>query len=89
MSRWPAHAAISLEELLRCGLLLPRPGERAPRRILRVPYPDRTPAPPCPILWTGGRGRELTVPIFSARGRLLSYCRRADAWVSDPRLVYG
>ena len=80
---------ISLADLMRCGLLLPRAGERGPRRVLRVPHPDRAPPPPRPLLWSGERGRELTVPIISSRGRLLSYCTRGDGWTSDPRRVYG
>ena len=82
--------AISLDELLRCGLLLPRPGQRVPRKILRVPHPDLDPPPPRPILWSGA-GRELTIPIFSARRarRLLGYCRRGDGWTGDLPIVFG
>ena len=81
-SRWPLWAAISLDDLLRCGLLLPRPGERAPRRLLHVPRPDAVPPPRRPVCWSGEAGRDLTVPVFSARGRLQGYCKRGDAWTS-------
>ena len=87
--RWPAWAEISREDLLRWGLLLPRPGQRVPRKILRVPHPELTPPPPQPMCWSGERARELTVQIFSKRGRLLSYCRRGDGWTTDSRRVYG
>ena len=80
---------ISLADLMRWGLLLPLPGQRAPRRILRVPRPEAAPPPPAPTLWSGERGRELTVPIFSVVGRLLGYCRRGSGWTSDPRTVFG
>ncbi len=78
----PAWAAISLEELLRCGLLLPRPGEPRLRRILRLPDLSHIPPPPRPMAWSGKRGRDLTIPVFSARGRLQGYCKRGDAWTS-------
>lgn len=81
--------AIALDDLVRLGVLLPGPGQPRLRRILRVPHPDRAPPPPRPMMWTGDRGRELTVPVFDARRRLLSYCARGDGWASDPRLVYG
>lgn len=77
----PAWAAISLEELLRCGLLLPRPGEPRLRRILRLPDLSHIPPPPRPMAWSGEGGRDLWVPIFNGRGRLLAYCKRADGWV--------
>lgn len=95
---------VAHEDLLRCGLLLPRPGEAAPRRILRARWPGFGPpaaSPPRAHAWSGERGRELTIPIFappaarpfrSPRPRarvLIGYCKRADAWTSDPRLVYG
>lgn len=80
---------INREDLMRIGLLRQRPGERAPRRILRVPYPDRGPPPPRPLLWSGARGRALTIPVFDVRRRLLSYCARGDGWASDPRAVFG
>ena len=81
--------AISVDELLRCGLLLPRAGQRAPRRILRLPHPDRAPPPPRLLMWSGQAGREFVVPIFSARAKLLGYCRRGDGWTGDPRIVFG
>lgn len=91
MSRWPAWAVISRGDLLRYGLLLPRRGERVPRRILRVPRPDAVPAPARPMCWSGERGWELTIPVFSGRRarRLLGYCRRGDAWTSGAREVFG
>lgn len=88
-ARWPAWSAISLEDLVRLGLLLPRPGDRVPRRILRVPHPDRAPPPPRTMCWSGEAGRELTVPVFSAAGLLLGYCTRGDGWTSDPNTAFG
>jgi hypothetical protein len=88
--RWPRWAEISIEELVRLRLLLPRPGERVPRRILRVPRPDAVRAPAQPVRWSGERGLDLTIPIFARAGRkLIGYCARGDAWTSDPRVVYG
>lgn len=89
MNRWPDWMVISLDELLRLGLLLPRPGQRVPRKILRVPHPDRAPPPGSPVMWSGEAGRGLTVPVFSVAGRLLGYCKRGDGWTSDPRAAFG
>lgn len=87
--RWPAWAAVSLEDLLRIGLLRSLPGQRRPRRLLHVPHPDAIHAPARVMQWSGERGRDLVVPVFSARGRTLGYCRRGDAWTSRPAEVFG
>lgn len=87
--KFESWRAVDLEDLLRWGLLLPRQGQRKPRRILRVPRPDCAPPPPRPMSWSGEAGLDLTVPVFSSRGRLMGYCRGGDGWTSDPRRVYG
>ena len=89
MNRWPDWMVISLDELLRLGLLLPRPGQLVPRKILRVPHPDLAPPPPRAMIWSGERARALTIPVFDARAKLLGYCRRGDGWTGDPRIVFG
>lgn len=86
---------ISKEDLMRCGLLRPLPGERKPRRILRPSHSElcpRMPPPPAAHIWSGERGMALTIRVSArrrgARGRIY-YCRKGDAWTSDPWLVYG
>ena len=76
------------------GLLLPTQGQAAAglRRELRLPPPGwpRAPLAARQMCWSGAAA---PVPIWARRGvagrRLLGYCRRADAWVSEPREVFG
>ncbi len=89
----------TLAELEQMGLLGPAPGrgrrrlERARRRALaqagrggrRILHLPPTP-PPRPTLWSGV-GRELTIPVSNARGKLIGYCRRGDAWIT-PRAAW-
>jgi hypothetical protein len=74
-------------ELARAGLLRCA----GVRRELRLP-PGSPPVPPLElgeaIKWSG----EFSIQIFSRRRgqlrRLVGYCRRGDAWTSDPRAVF-
>ena len=84
----------SVDEIEKMGLLRPGPGrgrrrlERARRRELAMAgQPVRRtlhlpPAPPPgPMVWSGEVGRDLTILVCNARGKLLGYCKRGDAWV--------
>ncbi len=73
--------------LARCGLLC----ASEVRRELRLP-PGPAPAPldlSEAVRWSG----DFSIAIFSRRPgqlrRLIGYARRADAWTSDPRQVFG
>lgn len=89
-ARWPAWAAVSREDLIRVGLLLPRPGEKSPRRIIRLSPFACPPPPPAPMAWSGTAPRP--VLVLARRGRagrmVIGYCR-ADAWTSSARACYG
>lgn len=79
----------TLADVVKMGLLTPGPGEgrrrrRRGRRILHLPPPP----PARPILWSGERGRDLKVQVWARAGRLICYCRRGDAWTSDPHVVF-
>jgi hypothetical protein len=93
--RSPGHGLrLELEELVRMGLLLPTLEQAAAgwRRELRLPPPGwpRAPLAARQMCWSGA---ATPVPVWARRGvagrRLLGYCRRADAWVSEPREVFG
>jgi len=89
-----AGLRISLEELVRLGLLLPTQEQAAGgwRITLRLPphgYPWLPRPTARPIAWSG---EARAAVVWSKRGaarRLLGYCRRGDAWVSEPREVFG
>jgi hypothetical protein len=86
---------IELEELVRLGLLRPtvEQAARGWRITLRLPphaYPWLPRPPVRPIQWSGA---AQAVVVWSRRGRagrrLIGYCRRADAWTSGAREVFG
>jgi hypothetical protein len=85
---------ISLEELVRLGLLLPtqeqaRAGLRRELRLSPRDYPRQPRAAVRQVCWSG---TARAIIVFERRGvgrRLLGYCRRGDAWVSEPREVFG
>lgn len=77
---WP----VARLELARAGLLAV-PGVR--RELHLPPYSPPLEAAEV-VRWSGE-----FIPVFSRRGRamrrLVGYCRRADAWTSDPGRVFG